>query len=83
MDYWTGSVSQWPSDRWIFSINSSPASDHLSDEIFPVNHIFFVPKLLMRESRIGKINPIMDRAATIQIPHDTIQIMIFAIQYVS
>ena len=60
MEYWAGSVSQWPSDHWIFPVNSSPAPDRLSDEIFGVKHIFFVPKLLMRESHIGKINHVMD-----------------------
>ena len=44
---------------WRGEVNTSPAADCMSDEIFGAKH-FFGPKLLMPESSIGKINHVID-----------------------
>ena len=45
LDYGMHSVPQWPSDisgnDWLGPINSSPAADRMSDEIFGANLCFF------------------------------------------
>ena len=53
-------LSDISGNDWCGSVNSSPAADCMSKEIFRANHVFFLLKLPMRESSIGKSNRVME-----------------------